>query len=71
MISELLDPQQTAQKLGVTTGTLAVWRCRKRYALRYVKVGAKVRYRAEDVQRFIERRSVGSGVKNKFLETRA
>ena len=58
MISELLTPQQTAQKLGVTVGTLAVWRCRKRYSLRYVKVGAKIRYRVEDVQRFIERRSV-------------
>jgi excisionase family DNA binding protein len=57
-ISELLTPEQVAQKLGVTTGTLAVWRCRRRYPLRYVKIGAKIRYRVEDVQKFIERRSV-------------
>jgi predicted site-specific integrase-resolvase len=57
-VSELLSPKHTAELLGVTTGTLAVWRCKRRYQLRFVKIGSKVRYRSEDIQRFIEARSV-------------
>ena len=34
----LLTPEQTAEMLGVTMGTLSVWRCTKRYpGLRYTK----------------------------------
>jgi predicted site-specific integrase-resolvase len=58
MISELLTPKQTAQKLRVSVGTLAVWRCRKQYPLKFVKVGGKVFYRPEDIQKFIERRTI-------------
>jgi len=57
-ISQLLTPDETAQRLGVTRGTLAVWRCKKRYPLCYVRIGSKVMYRLEDVQRFIEQRTV-------------
>ena len=56
MGSPLLTPQQTAEKLGVTTHTLAVWRCEKRYRLPYVKSGRLVRYRESDVDAFIESR---------------
>jgi excisionase family DNA binding protein len=59
-ISNLLSPNEVAERLGVTRGTLAVWRCKKRYPLRFVKIGSKIQYRAEDVQRFIERRTVGA-----------
>lgn len=57
-ISELLTPKQTSEKLGVSVGTLAGWRCRKRYPLKFVKIGAKVFYRSEDIQKFIEMRTV-------------
>lgn len=52
--SELLDPTQTAGRLGVKESTLAVWRCTKRYDLPYVKVGRLIRYRTSDVEAFIE-----------------
>ncbi len=51
--SKLLTPSEVADLLGVSVQTLAVWRCAERYALPYVKVGARVRYRAEDLKRFI------------------
>lgn len=50
----LLTPAQVADKLGVSANTLAVWRCCKRYPLAYVKVGTRVRYRLEDVDRFVQ-----------------
>lgn len=50
----LLTPDQVAAKLGVSINTLAVWRCCKRYPLAYVKVGTRVRYRTEDVDRFVQ-----------------
>jgi excisionase family DNA binding protein len=55
---QLLTARQAAKVLGVTTSTLAVWRSTKRYPLRYVKVGAKVRYREADLLQFIELRTV-------------
>ena len=52
-----LTPNQVAQILGVTTGTLAVWRCTKRYQLPFVKIGRKIFYRSEDVNAFIKSRT--------------
>lgn len=54
MNNNLLTPAQTAESLGVTIGTLAVWRCTARYNLPFVKIGSRVRYRASDVDAFIE-----------------
>ena len=58
-IATLLTPAQMAKMLGVGEATLAVWRCTRRYALRYVKVGRSVRYRLNDVNRFLESRVHG------------
>ena len=55
-ISELLTEAQAAEKLNVTCGTLQVWRATQRYALKYVKIGGKVRYRPQDIEAFIESR---------------
>ena len=52
-----LNPEETASILGVTAGTLAVWRCTKRYCLPFVKIGRKIFYRSEDVQSFVESRT--------------
>ncbi len=49
-----LSASQVAAALGVTTGTLAVWRCTKRYQLPFVKIGRKIFYRSEDVNAFVE-----------------
>jgi predicted site-specific integrase-resolvase len=53
-----MNSKQAAEVLGVTEDTLAVWRCTKRYPLPYVKIGRKVFYRAEDLQNFIDARTV-------------
>lgn len=54
----LLDPERVAAILGVSVKTLNVWRCTGRYALPFAKIGARVKYRASDVERFIARRTV-------------
>jgi len=58
-IRNLMTPAEVANYLGVTTETLNVWRCTKRYNLAYVKAGRLVRYRAEDVEAFIASRIRG------------
>ena len=52
-----LSPVEVATILGVTEGTLAVWRCTKRYQLPFVKIGRKIFYRSEDVKAFVESRT--------------
>jgi len=55
-MQRLLTPVEAAKLLGVSPDTLAVWRCKKRYDLAYVKVGRSVKYREADVEKFIESR---------------
>ena len=59
MPEQLLTKEEVSTILGVSVGTLAVWRATKRYNLPYVKSGRLVRYRAEDVQAFIASRLQG------------
>lgn len=56
--TDLLTPAQMAQLLGVSVGTLAVWRCTKRYALSYIKIGRSVRYSRAHGHAFIAARTV-------------
>jgi hypothetical protein len=58
MISVLVTPAETAKLLNTTAGVLAVWRSSRRYGLRFVKIGRKVMYRREDIQKFIEARTM-------------
>ena len=60
-MSERLTTQQAAEVLQVTAGTLMVWRCTKRYPLRYIRVGRCIRYRLTDLKDFLDKRTV-SGV---------
>ena len=55
MNHNLLTPAQTAEILGVTIGTLAVWRCTARYPISFVKIGRRVKYRLADINNFIEK----------------
>ena len=59
--ADLLDPDAAAALLDVTPGTLSVWRSTGRYALPYVKVGRKVRYRRADLLAWLESRCRQSG----------
>lgn len=56
MLSKLITPEQVSEQLGVTVGTLQLWRCTGRYNLPYVKAGRLVRYRQSDIDDFIDRR---------------
>ena len=58
---DLLTPNETAAFLGISEGTLMVWRCVRRYPLNFIKVGGKVRYRRQDVERFLQERTVKCG----------
>ncbi|MAH06546.1 MAG: DNA-binding protein [Alphaproteobacteria bacterium] len=62
MNSILMTSHDVSKILGVSVGTLAVWRTTKRYNLPYVKSGRLIRYRQEDVQAFIESRFCGEVV---------
>jgi predicted site-specific integrase-resolvase len=57
-LQTLIPPDQAAQTLGISPGTLQVWRSTGRYNLPFVKVGGRVMYRPQDVQAFIERRTI-------------
>lgn len=61
MHKPLLTKEDVSEILGVSTGTLAVWRATKRYNLPYVKSGRLIRYREEDVEAFITSRLRGEG----------
>lgn len=50
---EILTDAEVAEILHVSTKTLAAWRSTGRYALPFLKVGAKVRYRRSDVMAWL------------------
>ncbi|MBO2586007.1 helix-turn-helix domain-containing protein [Shewanella algae] len=56
MTNPLLTPAEVARTLGVTEGTLSVWRCTGRYPLKFVKVGRRVMYRQIDIDTFVNGR---------------
>jgi hypothetical protein len=49
----LMDRRAAAAFLNVSPGTLAVWDCTKRYDLRPIKVGTRVRYTKANLVRFL------------------
>ena len=56
------ESDEAADFLGISPGTLVVWRCMKRYPVPYLKVGRKVLYDVDDLVAFLESRKVGSVV---------
>lgn len=54
---ELLDDSQSAKILSLAKGTLAVWRTQGKGPT-YVKIGANVRYKYSELQRFIEAETI-------------
>jgi len=56
--SKLLSAEEAAQILGATVGTLAAWRCTRKYDLPFIKIGTLVRYRMSDLRDWIARRAV-------------
>jgi len=56
--AELLSRKEAAAYLGVGVQTLAIWKSAKRYDLPVIKVGRLARYRKEDLDRFLENRTI-------------
>ncbi len=56
--SDFFTTTEAAQFLGVSIGTLEVWRCTKRYSLPYLKIGRLVKYRRHDLVAWAESRRV-------------
>ena len=56
----LLTTTEAAKELGVTPGTLEVWRTTRRYPLPFVTCGRNVRYRMSAIRQFLESRTVGA-----------
>lgn len=54
----LLKPEEVAGRLGLSPATLQIWRITGRYGLPYIKAGRRIRYREEDVDDFVARRTV-------------
>ncbi|MGE4053099.1 MAG: helix-turn-helix domain-containing protein [Piscinibacter sp.] len=61
LLPALLTPRQAADLLQVPTSTLAVWRSTGRVQLPYLKLGRHVRYRRDDVERWLREHEVRSG----------
>lgn len=58
---DLIDPAPAAELLGVTEGTLSVWRSTGRYGLPFVKVGRRVKYSRKAIGAWLESRTRANG----------
>ena len=58
---DLIDPAPAAELLGVTEGTLSVWRSTGRYGLPFVKVGRRVKYSRKAIAAWLESRTRNTG----------
>lgn len=56
--SPLLTRKEAAEYIGVEPKTLDVWACTKRYNLKFIKVGRLAKYRIQDLDDFLTRRTV-------------
>ena len=54
--SKLLSAIEICDIIGITIGTLYTWRATKRFAVPCVKIGKLLKYRYEDVMKFINER---------------
>ena len=59
--SDLLTEAEAADCLGLAPGTLSVWRSTGRYALPFVKIGARVRYKRGALQSWVASRERANG----------
>jgi hypothetical protein len=57
----LVDERKAAEVLGLSPGTLSVWRSTGRYQVPFVKVGHLVRYRVADLDAWLESRTRTTG----------
>ena len=58
---DLINERAAAEFLGVSPGTLSVWRSTGRWAIPFIKVGGSVRYKRIDLERWLESRTRSNG----------
>lgn len=46
--------ESAAEFLGISKGTLAIWRCTKRHQIPFYKIGKNVFYKKDDLEAFVE-----------------
>jgi predicted DNA-binding transcriptional regulator AlpA len=67
--TELLTREETAARLDIKPCTLDKWRARRKsrraVPLAFVKIGGRVRYRASDIEKFLQLRTVTPGEKRR------
>jgi hypothetical protein len=70
-MNDLLTPTEAARILKVSPGTLAIWRCTKRYPLPYITLGGAIRYELQAIQKFLASRTTGEdGITPKCVRRR-
>ena len=57
MNRKLIPPEEAAEYLGVTTGTLQTWRSTGKQNLPYVKVGSRVMYPIDGIDSWLDNRT--------------
>ena len=57
-MTQLLTTEEAAVRLGLKPSTLMNWRSLKRYALKYIRVGGRIKYRETDVEQFLQARTM-------------
>ena len=55
---KLLTETEAAERLVVAPRTLTKWRCTASQSLPFIRVGRRIRYRASDVEAYLEGRTV-------------
>jgi len=65
-VPEMMTSEQAAEYLGLKAQTLALWRCTRRHAVPFVKVGRKVRYRRTDLEKFLRCHTEYGGDEGEF-----
>lgn len=58
LLNQFLTRKEAAIYLGVKPETLDRWACTKRYKIKYTKIGRLTKYRKEDLDAFIQERTV-------------
>ena len=61
LLQKLLTPEEAAIYIGVSPGTLSVWRSTGRYNLPFVKAGRLVRYNVAALDAWLATRTRESG----------
>lgn len=58
MREKLLNRKEAAEYIGITQSTLASWDCTKRYKIPKIKLGRLIRYRQDDLDKWILKQRV-------------